>query len=64
MLMIMSAPLMKNADIIGTRYQDSLTTSVWYFATGAVITNFNQGDHVYVRLGLGSTGKVRSVTNR
>lgn len=53
--------LMKNADIIGTRYADSYSSTVWDFATGTVVTEVNQGDHVYVRLGLESVGKVRSI---
>nr|XP_011453844.2 complement C1q-like protein 2 [Crassostrea gigas] len=53
--------LMKNADIIGTRYADSLFSTVWDFATGTVVTEVNQGDHVYVRLGLASTRRVRSI---
>ena len=52
--------LMKNADIIGARVADSTTTTVWDFATGIVVTNAIQGDHVYVRMGRASAGKVMS----
>ncbi|XP_056003348.1 uncharacterized protein LOC125662766 isoform X2 [Ostrea edulis] len=53
--------LMKNSDIIGTRYADSATSTVWDFATGIVVVGVNQGDHVYVWLGRESVGKVLSV---
>lgn len=54
--------LMKNADIIGTRYADSYSSTVWDFATGIVVAYVSQGDHIYVRLGRTSHGKVLSVT--
>lgn len=53
--------LMRNADILCTRYADSITSTVLDFATGVVITDANHGDHVYVRMGQNSVGKVRSI---
>lgn len=54
--------LMRNSEIIGTRFADSYSSTVWDFATGTVVADVNQGDHVYVRLGQTSHGKVLSVT--
>ena len=54
--------LMKNADVIGTRYADSATASVWDFSTGVVVVDVAVGNHIYVRLGYESNGKVLSIT--
>lgn len=54
--------LMRNAEIIGTRFADSFRASVWDFATGIVVADVNQGDHLYVRLEETSIGIVRSIT--
>lgn len=54
--------LMRNAEIIGTRFADSFRASVWDFATGIVVVDVNQNDHLYVRLGETSIGIVRSIT--
>lgn len=43
--------LMRNAEILCTRFADSTTFTGWDFATGVVVTDANQGDHVYVRMG-------------
>lgn len=53
--------LMRNAEILCTRFADSTTFTGWDFATGVVVIDANQGDHVYVRMGQKSLGKVRSV---
>ena len=55
--------LMKNADVIGTRYADSASATVWDFSTGVVVVGVARGDHVYVRLGSDSQGKVGSVAH-
>ncbi|XP_048751051.2 uncharacterized protein LOC125662753 [Ostrea edulis] len=52
--------LMKNSDIVGSRFADSSTSSEWDFSTGIVVVDVNQGDHVYVRLGEASVGNVLS----
>lgn len=54
--------LMKNADVIGTRYADSETTLVWDFSTGLVVVDVTRVDHVYVRLGADSVDRVKSPT--
>lgn len=54
--------LMKNSDIIGTRYADSATSTVWDFATGIVVVDVSQGDHIYIRTGMTSQGKVPSIS--
>lgn len=54
--------LMRNAEINGTRYADSATSTVWDFATGIVVVDVGHGDHVYVRLGVNSKGLVRSIS--
>lgn len=56
--------LMKNSDIIGTRYADSTTITVWDFATGVVVVDVSQGDHIYIRMGIRSRGKVPSKPSR
>ncbi|XP_056003350.1 uncharacterized protein LOC130046563 [Ostrea edulis] len=53
--------LMKNSDIVGSRVADSTTSGEWDFSTGIVVVDVNQGDHVYVQLGMASKGKVLSV---
>lgn len=53
--------LMRNAEILCTRFADPTTFTGWDFVTGVVVTDANQGDHVYVRMGQNSLGKVRSV---
>ena len=55
--------LMKNADIIGTRFADSSLIPVWDFSTGIVVSDVVQGDQVYVRLGHTSGGNVMSVSS-
>lgn len=54
--------LMKNSDIIGTRYADSATSSVWDFATGVVVVDVSQGDHIFIRIGTTSDRKVLSIS--
>ena len=54
--------LMKNAEVIGRRYADSATASVWDFSTGVVVVDVAVGNHIYVRLGYESNGKVLSIT--
>lgn len=54
--------LMKNSDVIGSRYADSATSTVWDFATGVVAVDVSQGDHIYIRMGMISQGKVLSIT--
>ena len=49
--------LMKNADVIGTRSE-----TVWDFSTGVVVVDVAVGNHIYVRLGYESNGKVLSIT--
>lgn len=56
--------LMKNSDIIGTRYADSTTITVWDFATGVVVVDVSQGDHIYIRMEIPSRGKVLSKSSR
>lgn len=56
--------LMKNSDIIGTRYADSTTITVWDFATGVVVVDVSQGDHIYIRMRIPSRGKVLSKSRR
>nr|XP_022312165.1 complement C1q tumor necrosis factor-related protein 4-like [Crassostrea virginica] len=53
--------LMKNAEVIGRRYADSATASVWDFSTGVVVVDVAVGNHIYVRLGYESNGKVLSI---
>lgn len=53
--------LMRNAEILCTRFADSVSSTVCDFATGIVVTDANQGDHVYVRMGQTSNGKVLSI---
>lgn len=50
--------LMKNADVIGTRYSESDSPSAWDLSTGTVVVHVSSGDHVYVRLGRTSNGRV------
>lgn len=50
--------LMKNADVIGTRYSESDSPSAWDLSTGIVVVHVSSGDHVYVRLGRTSNGRV------
>lgn len=38
--------LMRNAEIIGYRYADSTNSIVWDFATGIVVADADQGEHV------------------
>ena len=59
---IVYTQLMKNAEVIGTRYADSDTATVWDFSTGVVVVDAAQGDHVYIRLGDPSKGKVQSIS--
>lgn len=54
--------LMKNAEVIGTRYADSYSSAVWDFATGTVVADIHREDHVYVRLGENSQSNVRSLS--
>ena len=56
-----STQLMKNSHVIGTRYVDSASSTVWDFSTGIVVVDAAQGDHVYVRLGEASGGQVMSM---
>ncbi|XP_048751077.1 uncharacterized protein LOC125662767 isoform X1 [Ostrea edulis] len=56
-----STQLMRNSDILGTRFADSATSTVWDFATGIVVADVDQGDHIYVQLRLNSHGKVLSI---
>lgn len=56
--------LMNNSDIIDTRYADSTTITVWDFATGVVVVDVSQGDHIYIRMGIPSRGKVLSKSSR
>lgn len=37
--------LMRNAEILCTKFADSTTFTGWDFATGVVVTDANQGDH-------------------
>lgn len=50
--------LMKNADVIGTRYSESDSPSAWDLSTGTVVVHVSSGDHVYVRLRRTSNGRV------
>ena len=52
--------LMKNAEVIGTRIADSASSTVWDFSTGISVSDVTQGDHVYVRLAVSSSGLVKS----
>lgn len=52
---------MKNADVIGTRYSESDSPSAWDLSTGTVVVHVSSGDHVYVRLGRTSNGRVASI---
>lgn len=54
--------LMKNAEVIGTRYADSYSSAVWDFATGTVVADIHREDHGYVRLGENSQSNVRSLS--
>lgn len=47
---VVSTELMRNTDVLGSRMAGSVFSSKWGFATGTVVTDVNQGDHVYVRL--------------
>lgn len=54
--------LMKNADVIGTRYSESNSPSSWgFFSSGTVVVGVSHVDHVYVRLGRTSNGRVASI---
>lgn len=53
--------LMKNADVIGTRYSESDSPSAWDLSSGTVVVHVSSGDHVYVRLGRTSNGRVASI---
>lgn len=53
--------LMKNADVIDTRYSESDSPSAWDFSSGTVVVDVSSGDHVYVRLGRTSNGRVASI---
>lgn len=52
--------LMRNSDVFGTRYADSASSSVWDFATGTVVAEISQDDHIYVEISI-SKGKVLSI---
>lgn len=54
--------LTKNSDVIGTRNADSASVAVWDFATGVVVVDVSQGDHIYIRMGMTSQGKVLSIS--
>lgn len=57
---VVSTELMRNTDVLGSRMAGSVFSTEWDFATGTVVTNVNQGDHVYVRLRQASRSHVPS----